>query len=108
METFTSASAFPQATLPSAPSSDDFTSRKIDELDNPRLLRETDKKNLFNNPTIQHHLETFTSSSALPHATLPNAPSLDYVTCRELDDLDKLRLLCEADEQINLIKQLKI
>ena len=47
----------------------------------------------------QHHLETFTSASAFPHATLPSTPSLDDVTCRELDDLDKPRLLHEADEK---------
>ena len=32
-EAFTSASAFPHKTLPSAPSSDEVTSQEIDELD---------------------------------------------------------------------------
>ena len=93
METFTSASAFPFETLPSALFSDEVTSRESDEIDKPRLLRETDKKQiLFYNSRSQHHLETFTSAFALPHATLPSAPSSDKVTKRGTDDRDKLRL----------------
>ena len=44
METLTSASALPHAIFPRAPSSDKVSSREIDELDKPPLLRETDEK----------------------------------------------------------------
>ena len=60
------------------------------------------------NSRAQHHLKTFTSASAFPHALLPSTPSLNDVTCRETNDLDKPRLLHVADEQMELIKQLKI
>ena len=83
-----------------APSSDEVTSRETDKLNKPRLLRETDEDwSSFKNSSTKHHLKTFTSASAFPNATLPSTPSLDDVTCRELDDLDKPRLLHEADEK---------
>ena len=43
LEAFSSASAYPHATLPSAPSSDEVTSREMDDLNKPLLLFEADK-----------------------------------------------------------------
>ena len=53
-------------------------------------------------------METFTSASAFPHATVPTAPSPDEVTSREIDELYKPRLLLEPDEKMDFIRQLKI
>ena len=62
---------------------------------------------LLNNSRNQHHFKAFTSATTFPHATLQSAQSSDEVTSRETDDLDKLRLLREADEKWDFIKQLK-
>ena len=103
MKTFTSASAFPHASLQGAPSSDEVTSREIDELDKPRLLRETDKNlTSYNNSRTQHHLITFSSASAFPHATVPSAPSSDDDDSRKIDELDKPQRLRENVEKIRL------
>ena len=96
----TSASAFPYATLPSGPQSDKETSREIDKFDKPRLLRETYKKNgLFQQLKNLAIFENITLSIRVPTATLPCAPSPDEATSREIDEIDKPRLLCKTDKQ---------
>ena len=57
------------------------------------------KRICFNNSMTQHHYEIFTSASANPHASLPNAPSSDEVTSWEMDDFFKPRLLLETDKK---------
>ena len=93
LETITSASAFPNATLPSAPSTDEVTCRNIDKLNNLIFYIKLMKKFiLFNNSRSLYHLEIFTLASTFPYAILPSAPSSDEVSSREIDELDKPQL----------------
>ena len=86
LETFTSASALSHSRFWSAPSLDEVTICKIDELDKPWLLRKSNKiRILLINLRAQHHYKLFASASAFPHATLPSAPSSDEVTSSEMD-----------------------
>ena len=100
METFASASAFPHAIFSWAPSSDEVSSREIVELSNFNFYVKLMKKLIsFNNSRFMHHLETFTSASAFPHATLPSAPSSDEVSSREVDKYVNPPLLRETDKK---------
>ena len=99
----------PNATLPNAPSSDEVTSREIDQLDKPRLLHKTEENMDFilqlKNSAPYGNIYL---SIRFPHASLPSGPSSNEVTSREIDDFDKPRLLRETDEKMDFIQQLKI
>ena len=56
------------------------------------------KRISFNKSCIQQRLETFTSASAFPHASLQSLLSPDEVKSRKIADLEKPRLLRKIDK----------
>ena len=92
MEIFTSASACPSASLPTAPSPDEITSREIDKLYKPRLLLDSDKKlDYIRQLKISAPIGYIYLSIRVLHKTLPRAPWSDKVTSRAIDELNKPR-----------------